>query len=107
MSVSETITKLTKSVAELYREIVTASVRFDALQDATQTSISRFERLIEQYAQRVQVLHDEHVREKAALEAQIQALEERLTVLSEKALHAVVQEAAQSIVRRSVGELNG
>ena len=107
MSVSESIANLTRTVAEVYRELATASVRFDALQAATETAVSRFERLIELYAQRVQVLHDEHVREKAALEAQSQAREGRLNALSEKALHAVVQEAAREMVRGSVGALDG
>lgn len=103
MSLSDTVTGLLKSVGELYRELATTSVRYDALRHSTETTLLRFERLLDQHAQRVQVLHDEHVREKAGLEAQIQGLEGRLMALSEKALHAVVHEAAREVVRESVG----
>ena len=102
MSVADTIGSLTRTVADLYREIATTSVRYEALQHRTEELLSRFERLIEQHAQRVQAMHDDHVRERATLQAHIEILEGRLNTLSEKALHTAVHEAAREIARESL-----
>jgi hypothetical protein len=89
---------LAAKLSDLYREIVTTSVRFDELQRSTDKVLARVEATVEQLSVKVAAIHDDHVREKAALEAQIATLQARLTVLSEQALHAVVREVAREAV---------
>ena len=98
MSVTETLNSLAAKLSDLYREIVTTSVRFDELQRSTDKVLARVEATVEQLSVKVAAIHDDHVREKAALEAQIATLQARLTVLSEQALHAVVREVAREAV---------
>lgn len=102
MGVAETLNALTAKISELYREIVTTSVRFEDLQRSTDKTLARLESTIEQLAAKVSAIHDEHVREKASLEAQIATLQGRLTALSEQALHTVVRDVAREIVADSV-----
>lgn len=101
---SETLNALAAKLSDLYREIVTTSVRFDELQRSTDKVLSRVEATVEQLATKVAAIHDDHVREKAALEAQIATLQARLTILSEQALHAVVREVAREAVSTAVRE---
>ena len=98
MSVTETLNSLAAKLSDLYREIVTMSVRFDELQRSADKVLARVEATVEQLSVKVSAIHDDHVREKAALEAQIATLQARLTVLSEQALHAVVREVAREAV---------
>jgi len=98
VSVTETLNSLAAKLSDLYREIVTTSVRFDELQRSTDKVLARVEATVEQLSVKVAAIHDDHVREKAALEAQIATLQARLTVLSEQALHAVVREVAREAV---------
>lgn len=102
MSITETLNALTSRISELYREIVTTSVRFEDLQRSTDKTLSRLESVVEQLASKVSAIHDEHVREKAALEAQITALQGRLTALSEQALHSVIRDVAREIATDSL-----
>lgn len=102
MSVTETLNSLAAKLSDLYREIVTTSVRFDELQRSTDKVLARVEATVEQLSVKVAAIHDDHVREKAALEAQIATLQARLTVLSEQALHAVVREVAREAVAGAV-----
>jgi DNA anti-recombination protein RmuC len=102
MSLGDTVTALTKNVADLYKEIVTTSVRFDDLRATTEQSIERFERVVDGTVAKVLEIHDNHVREKASLEAGIRTLEGRLAALSEQALHAVARETARDLMRESL-----
>jgi len=104
VSVGETLNTLAARLSDLYREIVTTSVRFDELQRNTDKVLSRLESTVEQLATKVGAIHDDHVREKASLEAQIATLQARLTVLSEQALHTVVREVAREVVTNIVRE---
>jgi hypothetical protein len=99
MSLADTVTGLTKNVADLYKEIVTTSVRFDDLRANTEQSVERLERVVESTVIKVLEIHDNHVREKATLEAGIRTLEGRLSALSEQALHAVARETARALLR--------
>jgi chromosome segregation ATPase len=104
MGVAETLNALTTKISELYREIVTTSVRFEDLQRSTDKTLARMEVTIEQLATKVSAIHDEHVREKANLEALIATLQGRLTSLSEHALHSVVRDVAREIIADSIRE---
>jgi uncharacterized FAD-dependent dehydrogenase len=98
MGVSDSVNALAAKVAELYREIVTTSVRFEELRRTTDSVLTRLESTVQQLASRVAAIHDDHVREKAALEAQIAILQGRLTTLGEQALHTVVRDIAREVV---------
>lgn len=98
MSVTDTLNALAAKISDLYREIVTTSVRFEDLQRNTDKTLARLESTIDQLASKVSTIHDNHVREKAALEAQITTLQGRLTALSEQALHSVVRDVARELV---------
>ena len=104
MSIADTLNALTGKISELYREIVTTSVRFQDLERSTDKTLARLESAVEQLATKVAAIHDDHVREKAALEAQVATLQGRLTVLSEQALHSVVRDVAREIVGDSMGD---
>ena len=102
MSMADTLSALTAKIAELYREVVTTSVRFEDLQRSTDKTLARLEASVEQLAAKVSAIHDEHVREKAALEGHIGTLQGRLTALSEQALHSVVRDVAREMVADSL-----
>ena len=104
MSVTETLNNLAAKLSDLYREIVTTSVRFDELQRNTDKVLTRLETTVDQLSAKVALIHDDHVREKAALEAQIATLQARLTVLSEQAMHNVVREVTREVVTNLVRE---
>ena len=102
MGVTDSVNALAAKVAELYREIVTTSVRFEELRRTTDSVLTRLESTVQQLASKVAAIHDDHVREKAALEAQITILQGRLNSLSEQALHTVVRDVAREIVTDNV-----
>jgi DNA anti-recombination protein RmuC len=99
---TDALTALAGKVSDLYREVVTTSVRFDELRQSTDKLLCKLEATVEQLSARVALIHDEHVREKAALEAQIATLQGRLNALSEEALHSVVRDVAREIVANSI-----
>lgn len=87
---------------EIYKEILTTSARFDDLRHSTEQTLARLEQSLEKLVSKVSALHDDHVRETAALRAEIRALEARLSGLSEHAIHAVAREVAEKIMRESI-----
>ena len=107
MGVSDTLTELGGKITDLYRGILTTSTRFELLQSSTDRTLTRVETLLDQFAAKVQLLHDEHVREKAVLEAEIRALNGRLDALSEHAIHAVAREAARDVIKGAVTSSSG
>jgi len=104
VSVTETLNSLAAKLSDLYREIVTTSVRFDELQRNTDKVLTRLEATVDQLSARVALVHDEHVRENAALEAQVATLQARLSILSEQAMHSVVREVTREVVTGLVRE---
>ena len=100
MSFGEKVADVTGSLATLYRDVLTTTVRFEMQSTQTREAIDRMERELATLTARVTQIHDDHVREKATLEARIQTLDGRLTALSEHALHAVARDAARDIMRQ-------
>lgn len=99
MGFGDTVTELGATVKDLYTEIVTTSVRFDALQASTREWMQRMERTIDALVQKLDQMHEQHVREIAALEGRLEALAGRITALSEQALHAVARDVAGDLLR--------
>jgi seryl-tRNA synthetase len=87
------LSELGQRVAELYKEIVTTTVRFESLSRETNTIIAEMRTAVQRFEERMQQMHLDHVRERADLSSQIKGLEARLNALSESALHAVARGA--------------
>jgi len=96
----EALTQLTKSVAELYRELITTTVKFEEVRKYTKEAIDEFKRLIERQSDKVDRIERDRIKAEAELMAKISGLEARLNALSEGALHvAAGVEAAKYIAR--------
>lgn len=90
---------LGQRVADLYKEIVTTTVRFDSLNRETTTTVAEIKTAVQRCEERIQQMHLDHVRERAELSSQINALEARLNALSESALHVVARDAARQAMQ--------
>jgi hypothetical protein len=82
-------------IADLYREIVTTTVRFESLNRETMNAVAEIRTAVQKCDERMQQMQLDHVRERAELGSQIKALDARLTALSESALHTVARDAAR------------
>jgi methyl-accepting chemotaxis protein len=89
------LSDLGQRVADLYKEIVTTTVRFESLSRETGTAVAEVRTAVQRVDERMQQMHLDHVRERADLSSQIKGLEARLDALSESALHAVARDAAR------------
>jgi methyl-accepting chemotaxis protein len=89
------LSDLGQRVADLYKEIVTTTVRFESLSRETNTVITEARSAVQRLDERMQQMHLDHVRERAELSSQISALDARLNALSEGALHAVARDVAR------------
>jgi uncharacterized protein Yka (UPF0111/DUF47 family) len=92
------LSDLGQRVADLYKEIVTTTVRFESLNRETTTVITEVKTAVQRSEERMQQMHLDHVRERAELSSQINALEARLDALSESALHAVARDVARQVL---------
>lgn len=102
------LTEMGQRVADLYKELVTTTVRFDSLSRETSTTVTDLKTAVQRFEERMQQMHLDHVRERAELSSQIKALEARLDALSESALHAVARDAARQAMEVIItgGELS-
>lgn len=93
------LSDLGQRVADLYKEIVTTTVRFESLSRETTTAVAEIKTAVQRFDERMQQMHLDHVRERAELSSQIKGLEARLDALSESALHAVARDAARQAMQ--------
>lgn len=93
------LSDLGQRVADLYKEIVTTTVRFESLSRETGTTVAEVKTAVQRLDERMQQMHLDHVRERAELSSQIKGLEARLDALSESALHAVARDAARQAMQ--------
>jgi hypothetical protein len=93
------LSELGQRVADLYKEIITTTVRFDSLSRETNTVITEAREAVQRLGERMQQMHLDHVRERAELSSQIKGLEARLDALSENALHVVARDAARQAMQ--------
>lgn len=101
------LTDLGQRVADLYKEIVTTTVRFESLHRETTTTTTEARNAIRGFEERMQQMHLDHVRERAELSSQIKALDARLSALSEGALHAVARDAARQAMHTILNDGEG
>jgi glutamate synthase domain-containing protein 2 len=101
------LSDLGQRVADLYKDIVTTTVRFESLHRETTTTITEARAAIQRFEERMQQMHLDHVRERAELSGQIKALDARLDALSEGALHAVARDAARQAMHTIMNDGEG
>jgi hypothetical protein len=99
MSIGDKISDLGAKVAELYKELVTNTVRFEELGKHTTETLEAFRRDLVALSNKVDAMHVEHVKHQAEVKGLVQVLEGRLNMLSEKALHVAIRDAARDYVQ--------
>jgi hypothetical protein len=87
--------ELATKVADYHKELVTTSVRFEELRRQTTEIMGEFKSVVLRLHEQVHAQELRHIQEIAQLNAQIGGLQDRLTMLSEKALHVTLQEMAR------------
>lgn len=91
-------------IADLYKEIVTTTVRFESLNRETTNAVAEIRTAVQKCDERMQQMQLDHVRERAELGSQINALDARLTALSESALHTVARDAARQAMHEILAD---
>src|SRR3712207_2654381 len=102
LGVKDTVSDLASKVADLYRELVTNTVQFQELRQYTKETLDEFKRLLERMNDKLDEAEKDRIRRETELVSRINALEGRLTALSEQALHAVARDAAMDVIERMV-----
>jgi hypothetical protein len=90
--IKESLSDLVKKSTELYKELVTTNVKFDSLRVFTKETIDEFKRLLERQGDKLDQIERERIRAETELLSKINALDARLNALSEKALHAAMEQ---------------
>ena len=103
-NLKETVAELVTKVGELYRELVTNTLKFEELRKYTKETLDEFKRLLERLSDKLQESEKDRVRREAELLSKINALEARLNALSEQALHAAAKEAAARVFEKMASE---
>ena len=96
-SIKETVADLGVKVSELYRELVTNTVQFQELRNYTKETLAEFKHLLERLSDKLEESEKDRVRRETELLSKINALEAKLSALSEQALHAAAKEAAREV----------
>jgi uncharacterized protein YaaR (DUF327 family) len=103
-SVKETVADLVVKVSELYRELVTNTVQFQELRTYTKETLDEFKHLLERLSDKLEESEKDRIRRETELLSKINALEAKLTALSEQALHAAAKEAAREVFEKMIIE---
>ncbi len=101
-SVKETVAELAVRVSELYRELVTNTVQFQELRNYTKETLDEFKHLLERLSDKLEESEKDRIRQETELLSKINALEAKLSALSEQALHAAAKEAAREVFEKMV-----
>lgn len=94
----DSVKRIAQQLTNLHEEFITTRVQFKNLQENVQVTISEFKSLVESSIKKANEVEKDHIRENAALKAQIMSLENRLDMLSEHALQVAMKEVAQQAV---------
>lgn len=101
-SVKETVADLAVKVSELYRELVTNTVQFQELRSYTKETLDEFKHLVERLSDKLEESEKDRIRQETELLSKINALEAKLSALSEQALHAAAKEAAREVFEKMI-----
>ncbi len=102
--IKETIQEMSANIAELHKELVTNSVKFDELRKYTRESIDEFKRLLERQDAKIETIEKDRIKAETELLSKINALEARLTALSEGALHVAAKEGAITVMQQMLSQ---
>ena len=86
-------------IAELAQQVISNNAKFESLERSTTTTLGDFRTLMLHFEDRLRQMESVHVREVAALRAEIKVLDGRLSTLSEQALHAVAEKTIRDLGR--------
>ena len=90
--------ELLKKLIDLHGQIVRNSTLLDELRRNTERCLADFKHALEVCEERAQRIERERIEKEAQLLARIGGLEQRLDMLSERALHLAITETAKSVV---------
>jgi len=102
MSLRSTVTEIGRVVAEHYERLVTVTVQFDELRRTTTSELAAFKEALIRLESSVRELQLQHANVTAELRASIQTVDSRLSILSERALHIAVADAARAVAERQL-----
>jgi chromosome segregation ATPase len=97
--IKESLAALISKTADLYKEIVTTNVKFEGLRTSTKETLDEFKRLLERQEDQIERVERDRIKNETELLSKINALEARLSALSEQALHAAAKEAARMVMQ--------
>ncbi|MEO0686000.1 MAG: hypothetical protein AAFY76_13405 [Cyanobacteria bacterium J06649_11] len=97
-SAKEVMSDLSKRLADYYEKLIQTSAQCDELRIYTKETVDEFKRVIERQEDKIDRIEKDRIRAETELLTKINALEGRLSALSEQALHAVAKEAATTIM---------
>jgi uncharacterized phage infection (PIP) family protein YhgE len=92
-------TKVARKIADYHKELVTTSVRYEELRRQTQESLAEFKAALDKVSDRVGALERECIAAHSDLNSKINTVSERLTIISEKAIHVVAFDAVKQATR--------
>ena len=98
-AITENVKELTKKVMQLYEEAVRNAAQFEELRESTKSTLDQFKHLLERFSDKLEQSEKERVKSEADLAAEMKALTSRLDIISEKALHASIREAAEAVAK--------
>jgi hypothetical protein len=102
--VKDSVADLAGKVSELYRELVTNTVQFQELRNYTKDTLDDFKHLLERLSDKLENAEKDRIRQETELLSKINALEAKLSALSEQALHAAAKEAAMQVFEKMFNE---
>jgi hypothetical protein len=92
------IADLSTKMAKLWEQAVTNSAQFEELRKTTKECLSEFKHVVEACEAEMRAMERRHNEKERHLLTKVQALEERLNMLSEQALHRAVEARAEEYV---------
>jgi SMC interacting uncharacterized protein involved in chromosome segregation len=102
MSLRSTVAEIGRVVAEHYERLVTVTVQFTELRRATTEELAAFKEALIRLERSVVDMQIQHANSLAEIRASIQTVDSRLSVLSERALHIAVADAARAVAERQL-----
>lgn len=106
IGLKETVTELAKEFGKLYKDLVTNTVQFGELRNYTKETLEKFSRSLERLQDKLESYERDNIKTVSRLESKIDSLSERLSLLSESALHSAAKDAAMMVMEKIIKEEN-